>query len=66
MHNTPDFHIIKKLIQKELVNEMYNKGLIDFINASNIIKQIDKNINYLKKTENNKANIKNIEIKVAI
>ena len=31
MHNTPDFHIIKKLIQKELVNEMYNKGLIDFI-----------------------------------
>ena len=66
MHNTTDFHIIKKLIQKELVNEMYNKGLIDFINASNIIKQIDKNINYLKKTEDNKANIKNIEIKVAI
>lgn len=58
--------IIKKLIQKELINEMCNKGLIDIVKASNIIKQIDKNINYLKKTEVDNPNMKNIVIKIQI
>ena len=58
--------IIKKIIQKELINEMCNKGLIDFAKASNIIKQIDKNINYFKKTEGDNPNMKNIEIKIKI
>lgn len=66
MDNELNSLIIKKLIQKELINEMCNKGLIDIVKASNIIKQIDKNINYFKKTEVDNPNMKNIEIKIQI
>ena len=66
MDNQLDSFIIKKVIQKELINEMCNKGLIDFAKANNIIKQIDKNINYFKKTEGDNFNMKNIEIKIQI
>ena len=66
MDNQLDSFIITKVIQKELINEMCNKGLIDFAKANNIIKQIDKNINYFKKTEGDNFNMKNIEIKIQI
>lgn len=66
MDNELNSLIIKKRIQKELLNELCNKGLIDFAKANNIIKQIDKNINYLKKTEGDNFNMKNIEIKIQI
>lgn len=66
MDNELNSLIIKKVIQKELINEMRNKGLIDFAKANKIIKQIDKNINYFKKTEGDNFNMKNIEIKIQI
>lgn len=66
MDNESNSLIIKKLIQKEFLNELCKKNLIDFSNANKIIKEIDKNINYLKKTEGDNPNMKNIEIKIKI
>lgn len=65
MNNQLDFLIIKKLIQKELLNELCKKGLINFSNTYNIIKEIDKNISNLKLQEDNN-DMKNIIIKIPI
>lgn len=58
--------IVKKIIQKELLNELCCKGVIDFVNASNIIKKLDEDINKLKKTQENDKNMKNIIVKIPI
>lgn len=66
MDNNPGTLIAKKLIQKELLNELYNKGLIDFTSTSNIVGKLDEDISKLKKTQENDKDIKNIIIKILV
>ena len=66
MDNSPDALIAKKIIQKELLNELCNKGLIDFANTSNIIKKLEDDINKLKKLQENYKDIKNIILKIPV
>ena len=58
--------IIKKMIQKELLNELCSKGLIDFANTSNIIKKLDGDINKLKELQEKGKNLKNIVVKIPV
>ena len=51
MDNSLEALITKKIIQKELLNELCSKGLIDFTNTSNIIKKLDEDISKLKKLQ---------------
>lgn len=66
MDNSLEALITKKIIQKELLNELCSKGLIDFTNTSNIIKKLDEDISKLKKLQENNKNIKNIIVKIPI
>ena len=64
MDNNHETLIAKKLIQKELLNELVSKGLIDFVNTSNIIKKLDENINKLKELQD--KDVKNIMVKIQV
>lgn len=66
MDNSLEALITKKIIQKELLNELCSKGLIDFTNMSNIIKKLDEDISKLKKLQENNKNIKNIIVKIPV
>lgn len=66
MDNNPGALIAKKMIQKELLNELCNNGLIDFINTSNIIKKLDEDINKLKELREKDKNVKNIIVKIPV
>ena len=63
MDNNFETLIMKKIIQKELLNELCNKGLI---NTSNIIKNLDENISKLKKLQEKNENMKNIIVKIPV
>lgn len=64
MDNNPETLIAKKMIQKELLNELVSKGLIDFVNTSNIIKKLDGDINKLKELQD--KDVKNIIVKIPV
>ncbi len=64
MDNNPETIITKKIIQKELLNELCIKGLIDFANASNIIKKLDEDISKLKEIQ--EKDVKNIVVKIPV
>lgn len=66
MNNNFEIIIIKKIIQKELLNELCCKGVIDFVNASNFIKKLEKDISKLKNLQENNKNMKNIIVKIPI
>ena len=66
MNNNFEIIIIKKIIQKELLNELYCKGVIDFLNASNFIKKLEKDIGKLKNLQDNNKNMKNVIVKIPI
>lgn len=66
MDNELNSLIVKKLIQKALLNELCRKNLIDFSNANKIIKEIYKNINNLKSLQENNNDMKNIIVKIRI
>lgn len=66
MNNNSGTQIVKKIIQKELLNELCCKGVIDFENASNIIKKLDEDISRLKILQENNKNMKNIIVKIPI
>ena len=57
LDNNSGTQIVKKIIQKELLNELCCKGVIDFVNSSNIIKKLDEDISILKKTQENDKNM---------
>lgn len=58
--------IIKKMIQKALINELERVDLITFSNTTNIIKKLDEDISKLKELQKNNQDKKNIIIKVPI
>ena len=66
MDNNFETLIIKKIIQKELLNELCCKGVIDFVNASNIIKKLEKDLCKLKNLQENYKDMKNIIIKIPV
>lgn len=66
MDNNSGIQIVKKIIQKELLNELCCKGVIEFVNASNIIKKLDEDISKLKTLQENNKNMKNIIVKIPI
>ena len=66
MNNKLDFLIVKKLILKELINEMCNKGVINFVNVSNIIQKLEKDISKLKNLQENNKDMKNIIVKILV
>ena len=66
MDNNSGTQIVKKIIQKELLNELCCKGVIEFVNASNIIKKLDEDISKLKTLQENNKNMKNIIVKIPI
>lgn len=66
MDNNPETLIAKKMIQKELLNELCSKGLIDFANTSNIIKKLDEDINKLKELQEKDKDVKNIIVKIPV
>ena len=66
MDNNSGTQIVKKIIQKELLNELCCKGVIDFENASNIIKKLDEDISKLKMLQENNKNMKNMIVKIPI
>lgn len=66
MNNNTETLIAKKTIQKELLNELYSKGLIDFANTSNIIKKLDEDINKLKEIQEKDKDVKNIIVKIPV
>ncbi len=57
---------MKKMIQKELLNVLYNKGLIDLININNIIKKLDEDIGRLKSEQEKNKDMKNIIVKIPV
>ena len=66
MNNNFEIIIKKKIIQKELLNELCCNGVIEFVNASNIIKKLDGDISKLKKIQENNKDMKNIIVKIPI
>ena len=66
MNNSLETQIIKKMIQKELLNELCSKGLIDFANTSSVIKKLEEDINKLKKLQEKDKDVKNIIVKIPI
>lgn len=66
MDNSLETLITKKIIQKELLNELCNKGLINFTNTSSVIKKLDEDISKLKKLQENDKDIKNIIVKIPV
>lgn len=64
MDNNPETLIAKKMMQKELLNELCSKGLIDFTNTSSVIKKLDEDINKLKELQN--KDVKNIIVKIPV
>ena len=66
MNNNFEIIIIKKIIQKELLNELCCKGVIDFVNTSNFIKKLEKDIGKLKNLQDNNKNWKNVIVKITI
>ncbi len=66
MDNNFEIPIMKKMIQKELLNVLYNKGLIDLINISNIIKKLDEDIGRLKSEQEKNKDMKNIIVKIPV
>lgn len=66
MDNNPENLIAKKLIQKELLNELCSKGLIDFANTSNIIKKLDEDIIKLDSKFEKKEDMTNMIVKIPI
>ena len=66
LDNNSGTQIVKKIIEKELLNELCCKGVIEFVNASNIIKKLDEDISKLKMLQENNKNMKNIIVKIPI
>ena len=66
MDNNPETLIAKKLIQKELLNELERIGLIDFANTSSFIKKLDEDINKLKELQEKDKDVKNIIVKIPV
>ena len=66
MNNNFEILIIRKIIQKELLNELCCKGVIDFVDACNIIKKLEKDIGKLKNLQGNNKDMKNIIVKIPI
>ena len=66
MDNNHGTLIAKKIIQKELLNELCGKGLIDFANKSNIVRKIDEDINKLKEVQKKDKDLKNIIVKIPV
>ena len=66
MDNNSGAIIAKKLIQKELLNELCSKGLIDFANTSNIVGKLDEDISKLKKLQEKDKDVKNIIVKIPV
>ncbi len=66
MDNNPETLIAKKMIQKELLNELCSKGLIDFSNTSSVIKKLDEDINKLKELQEKDKDVKNIIVKIPV
>ena len=64
MDNNLGTLIAKKTMQTELLNELCNKGLIDFANTSNIIKKFDEDISKLKELPD--KDVKNIIVKIPV
>ena len=58
--------IAKKIIQKELLNELCGKGLIDFANTSNIIKKLEEDISKLKELQEKDKDVKKIIVKIPL
>lgn len=66
MNNDYEIVILKKMIKKELLKELYAKGLFEFSNINNIIKKIDEDIIKIKNMQNEVKDLKNITIKVLL
>ena len=66
MDNNPETLIAKKIIQKELLNELCGKGLIDFANTNNIIKKLDEDIIKLDSKFEKKEDMTNMIVKIPI
>ena len=57
--------LIKKIIQKELLNEMYKKDIIDFLQYNMITKKLESDISKLKNSFEESA-MPNMTFKVLI
>lgn len=66
MNNSLETQIIKKMIQKEILNELCSKSLIDFTNTSNIIRKLDEDVSKLKELQKKNGDLKNIMIKILV
>ena len=66
MDNNHGTLIAKKIIQKELRNELCGKGLIDFANTSNIIKKLEEDISKLKELQEKDKDVKKIIVKIPL
>lgn len=66
MDNNLGTLIAKKTMQTELLNELCNKGLIDFTSTSNIIKKLYEDINKLKELQEKDKDVKNIIVKILV
>lgn len=66
MDNNHGTLIAKKIIQKELLNELCGKGLIDFANTSNIIKKLEEDISKLKELQEKDKDVKKIIVKIPL
>ena len=56
--------IIKKMIQKELLNELERIGIIDYANTNIIIKKLNEDINKLNALQD--KDVKNIIVKIPV
>ena len=66
MYNNFEVLIMKKIIQKELINELYNRGLIELGNTSNIIKKLDDDIINLKNKFEKQGSMTNVIVKIPL
>ncbi|MGM9834566.1 MAG: hypothetical protein ACI31M_02145 [Bacilli bacterium] len=66
MDNNLGTLIVKKKIQKELLNELCSKDVIDFCQCNNIMKKLDEDIIKLEDKLSIKENMINIVVKIPV
>lgn len=66
MNNDFSIEIIKKSIEKAIVNEIFKKNIMDLSQLNNITKRLDEDIIKLENKLKAKKNMVNVVVKIPI
>lgn len=66
MKNDISVDIVKKKLEKALINELCKKGVIDFCQCNSIVKKLDENIMKFENKFNKKVSKGNMVVKITL